>query len=87
LLSLREAYRERLRVAKARGQAVGAAEALIGNPFVTIPQLALQLGVTRQGAQYVLASLRRAGLIEPVEGDFRPALFVARDVLDVLQRD
>jgi Fic family protein len=86
LLRLRDDFRARLRQSGARGQAVDAAEALIGNPFVTVPQLAGLLGITRQGAQYVISSLERAGVVVPVEGAARPALYVARDVLEVLQR-
>ena len=87
LLGLRDEFRERLRHVRARGQVVDAAEALIGNPFVTAPRLSRTLGVTRQGAQYVISSLQKAGVIEPVRGTSRPALFVATEVLDVLQRD
>jgi Fic family protein len=87
LLRLREDFRLRLRNVRARGQAIDAAEALIGNPFISAPQLSQDLGVTRQGAQYVIASLERAGIVAPVLGDTRPALYVAHDVLDVLQRD
>jgi ribosomal protein S25 len=43
--------------------------------------------VTRQGAQYVIASLERAGIVQPVRDDRRPALYVAHEVLEVLQRD
>jgi Fic family protein len=87
LLRLREEFRGRLRQARARGQAADAADALIGNPFVSVPQLAQLLGLTRQGAQYVISSLERAGIVESVPGETRPALHVAREVLDVLQRD
>jgi Fic family protein len=87
LLRLREEFRARLRQARARGQAADAADALIENPFVTVPQLVQTLGVTRQGAQYVISSLERAGIVESVPGETRPALHVAREVLDVLQRD
>lgn len=87
LLALREEFRGRLRQARARGQAVDAAEALIANPFVTAPTLSRTLNVTRQGAQYVIASLERAGIVEPVKGESRPALYVANEVLNVLQRD
>jgi Fic family protein len=87
LLRLRDDFRERLRAVRARGQAIDAAEALIGNPYVTAPQLAGMLGLTRQGAQYVISSLERAGIVVPVVGSARPALFVATDVLEVLQRD
>lgn len=87
LLRLREEFRARLREVRARGQAVDAAEALIANPYVTAPGLARTLDVTRQGAQYVIASLERAGIVVPVQGDFRPALYVANEVLRVLQQD
>ena len=87
LLRLREDFRGRLRQARARGQAADAADGLIGNPFVTVPQLVQTLGVTRQGAQYVISSLERAGIVESVPGETRPALHVAREALDVLQRD
>ncbi|MGZ4317479.1 MAG: Fic family protein [Gaiellaceae bacterium] len=87
LLALREEFRGRLRQARARGQAVDAAEALIANPFVTAPTLSRTLNVTRQGAQYVIASLERAGIVEPMKGESRPALYVANEVLSVLQRD
>lgn len=87
LLALRDEFRDRLRRARARGQAVDAAEALIGNPFVSAPRLTRVLGVTRQGAQYVLSSLQRAGIVDSVPGELRPALFVASEVLEVLQRE
>ncbi len=87
LLRLREDFRERLMRARARGRAVDAAEALVGNPFVSVPQLVQSLEVTRQGAQYVISSLERAGIVQSVPGVMRPNLYVARAVLDVLQRD
>lgn len=79
--------RTRLRDAGARGSAIDAAEGLIGNPFITAPRLASALGVSRQGAQYVIRSLERAGIIDEVATDARPTLYVARSVLDVLQAD
>jgi Fic family protein len=87
LLRLREDFRGRLRQARARGRASDAAEALVGNPFVSVPQLVQTLDLTRQGAQYVISSLERAGIVESVPGVTRPNLYVARAVLDVLQRD
>ena len=86
LLRLREEFRARLRQARARGQAGDASEALIGNPFVTAPQVAQLLNLTRQGAQYVISSLERARIVQSVEAASRPALYVAQEVLDVLER-
>jgi hypothetical protein len=59
----------------------------IGNPYVTAPGLAEALEITRQGAQYIIATLERAEIVAAVPGDHRPALYVASDVLSVLQRD
>lgn len=87
LLELAATFRERLRRIRARGQAIDAAEGLIANPYVTAPLLAEELGISRQGALYVLATLERAGITEPVPGARRPTLHVAREVLDALQRD
>jgi DNA-binding IclR family transcriptional regulator len=86
LVQLNAHFRDRLRRIRARGQAIDAAESLIGNPYVAAPRLAELLGVTRQGAQYVIATLERAGIVVPVP-DTRPALHVATEVLRILQMD
>jgi len=87
LFHFRDEFRNRLRQINARGQAIDAAEGLIENPFATRPQISQRLGVTRQGAQYIIATLERAGIVEAVADGRRPALYVARETLDVLQRD
>ena len=84
LMQLNNQFRERLRAIRARGHAVDAAEALIGNPFVTAPRLAESLGITRQGALYVVATLERAGILVRASGGERSNLYVAREVLDIL---
>lgn len=86
LLQLNTAFRERLRGIRARGQAIDAAEGLIANPYVSAPRLAETLGITRQGGKYVLSTLERAGILELVPGERRPALYVAREILETLQR-
>lgn len=85
LLGVISAFRDRLRRIRARGQAIDAAEGLIANPFVTAPRLADTLGLTRQGAQYVISTLQRAEILQRDDVPTRPTLFVAREVLDVLQ--
>jgi Fic family protein len=87
LLLLRDEFRDRLRRARVRGQAADAADALIGNPFVTVPGISEALGVTRQGAQHIVASLERAGILRSEPTERRPALFVAPEVLELLQRE
>jgi Fic family protein len=87
LLRLGVEFRERLRRIRARGQAVDAAEGLIGNPYVSAPRLAETLGLTRQGGQYVISTLERAGILESAVGDSRPVLYLANEVLELLQQD
>ena len=87
LLRLGDEFRERLRRIRARGSAVDAAEGLIGNPFVTALRLAETLGITRQGAQYVISKLERAGIVTVDERGERSTLYVAREVLDLLEED
>jgi cell filamentation protein, protein adenylyltransferase len=87
LLRLSVEFRDRLRRIRARGQAVDAAEGLIGNPYVSAPRLAEALGLTRQGGQYVISTLERAGILAPAVGDSRPALYLANEVLELLQQD
>lgn len=85
LIALAASFRERLRVARVRGQAVDAAETLIANPFVSAPQLARTLGMSRQGAAYVIRALERAGVVQPVARSARSALYVAPEVLEALE--
>jgi Fic family protein len=85
LLRLNREFRERLRALRARGSVVDAAEGLIGNPFVTAPRLAETLGITRQGALYVISTLERAGIVAEDSRGERSTLYVAREVLAVLE--
>lgn len=43
--------------------------------------------MTRQGAQYVITTLERAEIVRRIPEEQRPALYVAGDVLTILQRD
>lgn len=85
LLRVGREYRERLRAVRARGSVIDAAEGLIGNPFVAAPRLAEQLGITRQGALHVIATLERAGIVVADARGQRSRLYLAREVLDVLE--
>lgn len=87
LLRLSADFRDRLRAIRARGSAIDAAEALIGNPFVTAPRLAETLGVTRQGALYVIAKLEQGGIVVADPRGQRSRLYVANEVLQVLESD
>lgn len=87
LLALASEFRDRLRRARARGVAVEAVEGLVGNPYITVPRLAATMGITRQGAAHVIDTLEKARIVSPVSTTARPNLYVAGEVLAVLQRD
>ncbi len=87
LIRLVAEFRNRLRQLRARGQAGDAAERLIASPFVSAPGLANDLGLTRQGAQYIIDTLRRANIVVPATVPSRPALYYSPEVLDILQQD
>ena len=86
LLRLSADFRERLRLIRARGSVVDAAEGLIANPFVTAPSLAADLKITRQGALYVHPTLAKAGIVSE-DSRAHAVLYVAAEVLEVLQAD
>lgn len=48
-------------------------------------RLAETLGITRQGALYVISTLERAGIVAEEAGSERSTLYLAREVLDVLE--
>jgi len=87
LIRLGVDFKDRLRRIRARGQAIDAAESLIGNPYVSAPRLAEALGVSRQGGGYIISSLRKAGILDRTPLKHRPTLYVAREVLDILERE
>jgi Fic family protein len=85
LLTLQRSFRERLRRSNARGQALDIADRLIANPFVSAPRIAVDFGISRQGALYVLKTLERAGVVQRSPSAGRRVLYVAREVLEALE--
>jgi len=64
LVDLREGYRRDL--AGSRSRAGEVVDRLFDNPFVTAPRVARELGISNQGAQYLLAQLEVARIIRPI---------------------
>ena len=85
LLSLGRDLGDRLTSAGVRGRARDAAANLIASPFVTAPRLARDLGVTNQGAQYILGQLRDAGILQSAEIPGKVVVYVADEVVRALE--
>jgi Fic family protein len=86
LLALARDYGERLAAARVRGRAREAAGNLIASPYVTAPRLSRDLGITNQGAQYIIGQLRESGILTSADSPGKVALYVAREVIDALEQ-
>jgi len=85
LLALVREFRERLRAQRVRGSALQFVEQLLANPFVTTSRAKEFLGVTLQGAAYVIGQLLRAGIVEETDRRGATRVYVARRILDLLE--
>jgi Fic family protein len=85
LVDLHKRYRETLGEMKATAGAFTLVDKLFGNPYLTIPQAVESLQVTFPTAQRAIEGyLVKAGILELVTDRYRTRLFVAREILGVL---
>lgn len=84
LRDLQEDYRRRLQEIGASGNALQLAEELFTSPVITRRLAAERLGVTSAGARIVVTRLEEAGILYAFRNT-RPHLFVARELLDLLE--
>lgn len=84
LLTLQEAFKERLRTASVRGRAEQLADQLIANPFITVARAASILDITPQGAQYVINQLLENRIVSRDGKVQKARLYVCDEVLSVL---
>jgi Fic family protein len=82
---LQDDFSQRLKKSRASANAFRLLDQLFTNPYVTIPGAAEHLGLTYAGAQGVVKRLSQAGILEKDSGRWRPTLFVARELLNVLE--
>lgn len=85
LLALVREFRERLRTLRVRGSALQLVDQLLANPFITTSRAADFLGVTPQGAAYVIGQLLRAGIVTEADRRGATRVYVARRILDLLE--
>jgi Fic family protein len=84
LRGLREDYRGRLAAKRAPGL-LAALDALLGQPVLTISDLAVGTGLTYQTARRHLQELERAGFVEEITGRRRSRLYAAREVIRIVE--
>ncbi|HEY6458736.1 MAG TPA: helix-turn-helix domain-containing protein [Polyangiaceae bacterium] len=58
---------------------------LCARPAVTIPQVAKKLDVTYRAASQIVDKLVRAGILEEVTGRQRDRVYVAGDVVKIIE--
>lgn len=77
--ALRAEYVARLRSRNAKAGALELADALLGNPYVTIPRAARMLNMSYAGAAATVRSLEAAGILERTKIRARAKVFMARE--------
>jgi len=65
LVELQDVLRRRVQHAGRRGKAEQVAADLIGNPYVTIPDVRRRYGLSRQGALNIVRTLQQIGVLRP----------------------
>lgn len=85
LMLLIEDFRGRLRASRIRGSAVQLVDHLLANPYLTFSRAAEFLSVTPQGASYGIQQLIRAGVLQDAGYWRQQRLFVAQEILDLLE--
>lgn len=83
LMDLRETYREQLR---GRARALALLDELFTNPFTTVARAAEQLGTSKPTATQAINLLRDNGMLAEITGRSWGRIFVARPILDAIDR-
>lgn len=84
LANLQEKYQGRLQ--NTSGNAVILAGKLVSNPYITVDGAANMLGVGSTAARNAVNILVRANILLPIHSARRRRLFVAKDVLNIIQK-
>ncbi|MCH7745701.1 MAG: Fic family protein, partial [Chloroflexi bacterium] len=84
LRGLQDEYRRKLQESRESANTLLLVESLFASPVITIPRAAQILGVTSAGARLIIQRLLEIGIIDEVE-DRRPRLFIATELLEVIQ--
>jgi len=85
LLDLRQKYRRKLEAARAPGLSLRIVDQLFEAPAMSVARAAKILDVTPRSAQLTIAKLVDAGILEEATGRKRDRVFVAREILRILE--
>ncbi|MAT05544.1 MAG: cell filamentation protein Fic [Acidimicrobiaceae bacterium] len=86
LADLEEEFRQRLSGSKGRAHEL--IDNLLSSPYISTQQVVQHLGVTPQGADYILRQLRKAGIVREMRRvPGRSKRWVAGEVMEILQED
>ena len=87
LLNLWQEYRQRTQTARASALLLHLVDQLIASPVITIPQAQKILNVTHRSAQHCVDRLVAADILEEVTDRQRNRVYIAAEVLDVINTE
>jgi Fic family protein len=87
LLDLRQTYRRKLETARAPGLSLRIIDQLFEQPATSVKRAAKALRVTARSAQLTIGKLVEAGILEEATGRKRDRVFVAPEILRVLEEE
>jgi Fic family protein len=85
LQDLRESYRQRLQSERAASRLLQVADLLFARPIISIPVLAQEMGVSFVAGRRYVDRLVQTGLLRETTGKARNRVFVADEILRVIQ--
>jgi len=85
LIALQDEYRARVgHQTRAPAGLIQLVDILFGQPVITINQVARQLNISYQTARRYITILEEAGFIDEMTGQLRNRIYIARDILRVI---
>ena len=87
LLQLRQHYREGMQSTRSSPLVLQLVDRLFSSPAVTATQVSEMLGVTTVSAQRTIERLETAGVLVEVTGQRRNRVYMAPEIVDVLEKD
>ncbi|MGB6836203.1 MAG: Fic family protein [Dehalococcoidia bacterium] len=87
IISLQQAYRDRLHEARASRSALHLVDVLFESPVLTIPVAATRIGVTYPTAAAALQRLARAGIVTELGPRRRGRIFFAEELVRTIEQD
>jgi Fic family protein len=87
IISLQQAYRDRLHEARASRSALRLVDVLFESPVLTVPVAATRIGVTYPAAAAAMERLARAGIVAELRARRRGRIFFAEELLRTIEQD